>query len=85
MVPREFGLTDERRAFAEANGVDPGGEFAKFQDHEFKTAHVDWDKAWRNWVRRSLELRANGRRSGRTTAEVLREIRAAEEKKSNAG
>jgi hypothetical protein len=32
-------------------------EIAKFRDHEFDTARSDWDAAFRNWLRKSVELR----------------------------
>lgn len=63
-------------------GVDAGldqevilAELSKFRDHEFKTPHTDWQKAARNWLRRSVELKqANGVRAGpRFAAEVTAE------------
>lgn len=32
-------------------------EAQKFRDHEFHTGKRDWDAAFRNWLRRSIELR----------------------------
>ena len=36
-------------------GLDWPRETAKFRDHTFKTAHSDWDGAWRNWMRRAVD------------------------------
>jgi len=34
-------------------------ETAIFRDHEFKTPHTDWTKAWRNWIRRGSAGRSS--------------------------
>jgi hypothetical protein len=44
-------------------------ELAKFRDHwtaksGADATKVDWQAAWRNWVRRSVEMTGKGRESG---------------------
>ena len=61
-VPPDFALTNERRAFATGRGLEAmvvTEEWDKFRDHEFKTAHSDWDAAWRNWVRTAVRFRTS--------------------------
>lgn len=55
--PDSFEVDGEMRQWAagEAPGVSVDRETAKFRDHTFKTAHSDWLKAWRNWMRRASE------------------------------
>lgn len=33
----------------------PQRETTRFCDHAFKTAHADWEDAWRNWIRRTSD------------------------------
>ncbi len=55
--PPSFALTPEIVAWAKDQhpAVDVQVELDKFRDHEFKQAHSDWPKAFRNWVRRASE------------------------------
>lgn len=57
--PPEFAITPELRewARAESPGVDVDRETASFKDHEFRTPHSDWPAAWRNWMRRAMDMR----------------------------
>lgn len=42
-------------ALREFPAVDSRLETAKLRDHTFKASIVDWDGAWRNWIRRAGE------------------------------
>lgn len=55
-LPEDFLLTTERRAVAQAEGVEPTRTFAKFCDYwrgvsGTKGTKLDWDATWRNWCR----------------------------------
>jgi hypothetical protein len=56
--PKSFEVTEDLIAWAgeEAPSVDLKRETAKFRDHTFKSAHSDWDGAWRNWMRKATEF-----------------------------
>jgi hypothetical protein len=65
-LPEDFSLTDSRKATARGEGADPEREFAKFTDHWRAASGAnarkhDWDAAWRNWCRKSSDMRPNGR------------------------
>lgn len=53
--PEEFKVTVSMRVWAakQVPGVDIDFETASMMDHDFKTAHKDWDRVWRNWMRES--------------------------------
>jgi len=61
-VPDDFTLSPELRRFAEAGGLDPAQELAAMKDQYRATGEprADWSATFRQWCRRSLELR--GRR-----------------------
>jgi len=49
----DFGLTEERKAYATAERLDPERTFAKFTDYwkaasGAKARKHDWDATWRN-------------------------------------
>jgi hypothetical protein len=66
--PTDFEVTSELREWARNNypGVNLDRETAKFRDHEYKAAKVDWPAAWRTWISKAEEFslsappRANG-------------------------
>lgn len=65
-LPEEFSLTESRRQIAAKEGADADREFAKFTDHWRSASGAnarkhDWDAAWRNWCRKALDMRGNGR------------------------
>jgi hypothetical protein len=67
-LPDDFSLTEQRRAIARAERADADREFAKFTDHWRAASGAnarkhDWDAAWRNWCRKSQDMRPNGRGS----------------------
>jgi len=58
ILPAQFTLTAERRAFAEVGGLNPGLEFGWFKDHHRAkgSRFVDWEAAWRTWCRRAARF-----------------------------
>ncbi len=58
--PEAFVVDDELREWASASAplVDLDDETARFRDHTFARALVDWRGAWRNWIRRAQDQRA---------------------------
>jgi uncharacterized protein YdaU (DUF1376 family) len=71
-IPEDFDLTEDRRAVAEAERIDPGRTFAKFCDHwraasGAASRKVDWDATWRNWCRREADNRKPQRASNSIT------------------
>lgn len=57
-LPADFELTEDRKATARAEAVNPEREFARFCDHwrasgGSNARKRDWDAAWRNWCRKS--------------------------------
>lgn len=70
LLPADFELTDERRAYAEAEGIDAERTFAKFTDYwraasGAKARKRDWDATWRNWCRREAESAPQANGTGR--------------------
>ena len=60
-LPAEFELTEERKATAKAEAVNPEREFARFCDHwrasgGSNARKRDWDAAWRNWCRKAADV-----------------------------
>jgi hypothetical protein len=53
ICPPEFVVTVSDRVWAaqQVPGVDIDFETASMMDHDFKTAHSDWKRVWRNWMR----------------------------------
>lgn len=66
--PDAFAVTGAMADWAasEAFGVDVDRETAKFRDHTFGKAIVDWPATWRNWIRRAADER-------RTTARPVQQ------------
>lgn len=64
-LPSDWTPSDEDRAFAEAEGIDPDREAGSFRDYWASKPGAagrksNWSATWRNWVRRSAERNANG-------------------------
>lgn len=65
-LPEDWRPSDEGRSFAVGqlgSNAAAHAEFANFRDHFLSKSgadarKVDWDAAWRKWVRKSLEIRA---------------------------
>jgi hypothetical protein len=61
-LAEDFGMNPERRAVAQAEGIDADRELARFCDH-WKAAggatarKRDWDAAWRNWCRKAADMK----------------------------
>lgn len=53
-MPADYVIPETLREWAAVNApdVDLDAELAAIMDCEFKTAHSDWDAAFRNWLRR---------------------------------
>jgi hypothetical protein len=56
-IPPDFGMTDERRGYAEKQGVSPIATMEAFVDYwtavsGAKARKNDWDATWRTWCRR---------------------------------
>jgi hypothetical protein len=70
-IPTDFELTDERRAKAAAQGLNPELEFEKFTNYWRAKAganatKLDWDLTWSSWCLNGAEYRArNSQRAGR--------------------
>jgi hypothetical protein len=59
-IPPDFGLTDERKAFAIKHRLDPTATLEKFRDYWTAAARgtkLDWDATWRTWCRTEAERR----------------------------
>jgi hypothetical protein len=56
--PQDFTLTKDRATLATEVGVEIPWEWNKFKDHHrAKGSHfVDWDAAWRTWIRNAVEF-----------------------------
>lgn len=68
-LPEDFDLSEERKATAKVEGADAEREFAKFCDHWRAASGAnarkhDWDAAWRNWCRKSLDFKPRGNGNG---------------------
>lgn len=53
--------------YADSKGLSPPdarGEWRKFRDHHLAKANAfaDWDAAWRNWIRTSMEIASRARK-----------------------
>lgn len=53
--PKDFELNDKRLAWLAENAplVNGPDELDKFKDYTFNRSIVDWDGAWRNWMRKA--------------------------------
>jgi hypothetical protein len=57
LVPEGWEPSGEHRKIAREFGADFDLELAKFRDHEFATARSDWNRAFRNWLRKDQPRR----------------------------
>jgi DNA-binding Lrp family transcriptional regulator len=58
-LPENFTVTDSHRNFAKANGLpNPDKELEHFKDHHLTNGSkfIDWNAAFRNWLRRSQQF-----------------------------
>lgn len=65
-LPKDFELSEQRRAIAKTENLEPEREFSKFTDYWLAASGAsarkhDWDAAWRNWCRKAQDMRPNGR------------------------
>lgn len=70
--PKDFELTDDRKAYALNQGIDPAATFENFKDYwtaasGAKARKHDWDATWRMWCRNQSERKTqtNQPRKGR--------------------
>ena len=59
-APKDFHPTDDMKEFARdlfLTETQITEETATFRDHEYKNPLTDWNKAWRNWIRKSIQFR----------------------------
>ena len=57
-VPEDFILTDKLKDFARDKGYTDKhleDQEEQWRDHQYKTVIKCWDRAWRRWVRNSIE------------------------------
>jgi hypothetical protein len=84
----DFGLTEERKAYATAERLDPERTFAKFTDYwkaasGAKARKHDWDATWRNWCRTETDRPSmNGAGKPHRRAKTVAELET--EEKSHA-
>lgn len=57
LVPESWAPKPEHVNLAMQLGVQLEPESQKFRDHEFYRTITDWDRAFSNWIRRSIELK----------------------------
>lgn len=77
-LPIDFNLTEDRKAYATAQGIDPARTFENFRDYwtaasGAKARKHDWDATWRMWCRNQSERKIQGSRSRKTRFEELTE------------
>lgn len=73
--PPTFEITPELRQWSLEKHVDPDSQLEAFRDYHVSHASrfLDWDAAFRNWIRRSVEFNRNG--NGITKLDQEREAR----------
>lgn len=54
-VPQDWLVSIELQQWAatECPHVDLRAETAQFRDHEFRRPYTQWDRVWRNWMRKA--------------------------------
>lgn len=65
-VPDDFAISPEDRQTMLAElpaDFDIDEEQKKFRDHQFRDAHTDWLRAWRNWMRRARDEKRYARKT----------------------
>ena len=77
VAPQDFEVTQDLRAWAQAEfpGVDVNAETEKFRDHEFRDAHADWERTWRNWIRKAAQFAPRAASKGGVSQSLLDAIR----------
>jgi hypothetical protein len=71
-------LTEDRRAYAAAQGIDASATFENFRDYwtaasGAKARKHDWDATWRMWCRNQVERKTQADRPRKTRYEQLTE------------
>ena len=58
-VPESWSPNDRSMEFAANKGLEKKQilqELEKMKDHEFRRPYSDWDRVFRNWIRKVIEL-----------------------------
>lgn len=58
-VPESFKVTEELYKWAREMGIsdrDIRSQTDVFMDHEFRRPYTDWNRVWRNWMRKSVQI-----------------------------
>lgn len=58
-VPFDFELTPELKKWAKNEGIsdrDVRFQTEIFLDHEFKRSYTKWDRVWKNWMRKAIQI-----------------------------
>lgn len=91
-LPADWSPSDEDRAFAEGEGIDPEREAGSFRDYWTSKPGAagrksNWSATWRNWVRRSAERKPSNAEQPRYRNGfiALAEKRAREDRERAAG
>ena len=91
-LPADWSPSEEDRAFAQAEGIDPEREAASFRDYWTSKPGAagrksNWSATWRNWVRRSAERKPSNAEQPRYRNGfiALAEKRAREDRERAAG
>lgn len=77
-LPKDFDLTEDRKAYATAQGIDPAATFENFRDYwtaasGAKARKHDWDACWRMWCRNQLERKTQANTPKKTRYAQLTE------------
>jgi hypothetical protein len=59
ICPSDFEVTPALKAWAKKQGIsdrDVRWQTEVFMDHEFKRSYTHWDRVWRNWMRKCIEI-----------------------------
>lgn len=76
--PKDWELTEDRRAYATAQGIDASATFENFRDYwtaasGAKARKHDWDATWRMWCRNQSERKTQADRPRKTRYAQLTE------------
>jgi hypothetical protein len=77
-LPKDYELTDDRKAYASAQGIDPAATFENFRDYwtaagGAKARKHDWDATWRMWCRNQADRKTQADRPRKTRYAQLTE------------
>ena len=75
-LPEDFGMTEDRKAYAEALHIDPTKTLENFRDYwsaasGAKARKHDWDATWRMWCRNDADRKKPEPKTARTIKEIM--------------